>query len=188
MNLLNLLGSWTFISSSSWSWPESESLVSYKNHVAPRDVPTLVSTSERLKADGYRFKNEPVRVIRNESTKNGTETVSYKVLGFAHFIKSDGKLTVEIEGNGYPTVEEAVINSTTTIRRVFYDGEPIEGGKGQLKRCREIALRLFAEHGKHLISDGTVIVPYHTRGGRGGWKAKVASRRFPVRELQALCA
>lgn len=185
---MDLLGSWTFMSSSSWSWPESESLVSYKNHIAPRDVPALVSISERLVADGYKFKNEPVRVIRNESTKNGTKAISYKVLGFAHFRKVDGKLVVRIEGNGYPTVEEAVINSITRIERAFYDGEPVEGGKGQLKRCKEIALRLLAEHGKHLISDGTIIVPYHTRGGRGGWKAKVASRRFPVRELQALCA
>jgi len=61
--------------------------------------------------------------------------------------------------------------------------EPIPEGEGQVKRAREMAVKILEPLRGLLPSNVEVQVPYATRGGRGGIRTKIAIRRFKQSEL-----
>lgn len=160
--------------------------VAYGNHIVPEVVPALVTLRERLTTAGYEFVAQPVHVIREERTAGGAAEakITYQVSHWARFRQGAGVLIAEVEGSG-DTLAEAVSTAQTKIGEIRYGQAPVASGRGQATTCREIARQLFAAHGAWLAPKGQVVVPYYTRGGRGGWMGKVARRRFDPADLQA---
>ncbi len=155
------------------------------NTVLPTVVPAVIELVERLQAEGYAFDGNPVHVSKTVKKESSVEpgSVSYGVGHVLYFSRGDGQLLVDVRGGG-TTLAEAAAAAQATVREIRYQGVPIPGGRGQLNTCREIARRLLAEHGHHLPAVGQIVVGYLTAGGRGGWIAKTAARRFTIDELR----
>ena len=157
-----------------------------ENHVThiaeiPANIPCVEELKAKLARDGYVYNPEYKLYAYRSVNNTNTEYYIHCRIGFD---KSDGRLIYQVTSEYCSSVDEAVVEARATLSSCFYIGDLIEMGKGQLAKCKAIALRLANEHSLYLQESHVIVVSYESRGGRGGWKAKIADRRFSVNELR----
>lgn len=174
---------WEWVSFTSGMRPDggTAAVTTYRNYVAPEDVPALGALRAQLATAGYTFAEASVAVY---AIRAGPDQLPrYEVSHRAAFRQDDGLLIVGVRSPEQETVEEALVTATTRISELRYAGV-VPGGRGQTRQCGEIAARIYAAHGQYLPPNGQVIVAYATRGGRYGRLAKTGHRYFEPAELR----
>lgn len=161
----------------------------FHTKVKAMDIPALIVKAAELRNDGFALTgDEIIRVYKVVQTRpNKQQVFSYEIRSAVYFINGTTALTVNVYCGFAYSLDEAIRDVIVTNGNLVHLGDPIEGGKGQLNRCKEIAENIFSKFG-HLIIDhnNVVCVEYKTRGGKGGWAAKIAERRFYPTELMAV--
>lgn len=143
-------------------------------------IPSVEELKSKLAIDGYVYNPEYKLYVYRSVSNDTTEYYVHCRIGFD---KRDGRLMMQVASEHCATVEGAITKSQISLQSCFYLGDVVAMGKGQANRCKAIALRLASEHATYLRDSHVIVVPYESRGGRGGWKAKIADRRFSVNEL-----
>lgn len=178
-----LLRDWTWCSY--YSVSGSYQVTDYDSAVLPTVIPELAKKIVELEGDGFVLLDNEIPIWKSVKESADGTVVYYSVNHDCRFQNGDTILKVLVKNTFCSSAEETISGAMCVNLSLHYAGNPIEGGKGQIKKCREIAEDIFAKWGrlKGLYSD--VIVPYATRGGRGGWKSKIAERSFEFREETA---
>jgi hypothetical protein len=113
-----------------------------------------------------------------------SRTSEVEVRGRLDLRKGDSGLVLGIEGRG-PTWPKAFESAKVIVVSLSHLGQIEPGGKGQMKRLRDLAVRLANEN-RDALADSTPVYVYGaTRGGRGGWAAKTISKYWRADELLA---
>jgi hypothetical protein len=188
-----------------WQWggsmlagftdPDILSETYYSQPLEPTNVPVYIEFVEKLHAQGYRPKKVNASMGK-QSTKRrhptaddpaGTltqDTYSVTITLYAH-ATGEGGLKYHLYGQG--ASPDAAIEAVTARENhdgLYYLGEPLPMGKGQIKRAKAIALTMIEENRTHLNDKGYVYVDVLTRAGRYGLKGiKVTERCFNIGEL-----
>ena len=165
---------------------KGERLMVYSSRVPYAEVPAVVKELDALKEKGWQPAFDGITVYKYSGEAGDT----YQVKSRFMVKNEEAGLRLEANSPALVSLEDAVNAVAINRGSLIYFGDPVEGGKGQLKRCREIAKRIVercgTEAGTSRIYDGQyVLVDYETRGGRGGRTAKIATRRFTFEELGA---
>ena len=143
-------------------------------------VPALAELAVRMAAAGYAPVSTSVRAWQTRTS--GIPDI-YHFDGYASFDKGDGRVKVRVTSPEATTLALAAEMASVKPEDIVFVGDPVAGGDGQARRCFDIARRLLQEHGAFLGAGGQVVVRYCTRGGRGGWNAKIAERAFSPSDL-----
>jgi hypothetical protein len=159
----------------------------FYSEISAMDFEALVIKAKELMLDGFVFaEGESVTIHRVDEIKDQKIVVTYYDIRETIYAKNNTTaLAVNVYCGIASSIEKAIEDAIVTTGKLVYLGDPIEGGKGQLKRCKEIAMEIFRKHGNYLKKYDVVCVEYKTRGGKGGWASKIAERSFYSSELIA---
>lgn len=162
-----------------------QTTTTYRAVIDVESVPAAEELVQQMEGAGYRLEDRTLDATMREDWREGEgTTVTY---GFQHsmkFVKGNAALVARVQSGWFLTVLEAVGAATAVVTDIWHRGGLVPGGKGQLNKCKRIGRELWQQHGHLVGSDRPqVVVPYETRGGRGGWKVKTARRAFTPGEL-----
>lgn len=168
-----------------WAWcayyavSGSYQITDYGSAVLPTSIPRLSEKIAELGRHGFVLLDDEIPVYKSikETTNNKIEIV-YNINHDCRFRNGEVILKVLVKRVQCASVDEAVSGAICTNLSLHFDGDPVDGGKGQIGKCRKIADEIFEKWGHLKGFASPVIVPYKTRGGRGGWKPKIAERSF----------
>lgn len=171
-----------------WEWcafyavSGSYSVTDYGSAVL--SIPALVKKMAELESEGFVLLDDEIPVWKSvKETANGQTEIIYNVNHDCKFQNGDTILHVLVKGIHCASVKEAVLGAICVNLSLRYAGEPIAAGNGQIKTCQRIASEIFEKWGRLKGFASPVIVPYATRGGRGGWKPKIAHRSFEFKQI-----
>lgn len=157
----------------------------YEATLEADSVPAVEKMMARLEKARFHLEDKTLKISMQKGWVEGEGTsVTY---GFNHtlkFVKGNAALIVDVHCKWLPSLPEAIEAATAVVEAVWHRGDLVPGGKGQLNKCKRIGRELWETHG-HLVDapKPQIVVPYLTRGGRGGWKQKTARRVFTPMEL-----
>lgn len=162
-----------------------QSTTTYRAAVDAESVPAAEKLVQQMEKAGFCLEDRTLDVtMREDWTEGEGTTVTF---GFQHsmkFVKGNAALVARVQSGWFLTVPEAVEAATAVVTDIWHRGDLVPGGKGQLNKCKRIGRELWQQHGHLVGSDRPqIVVPYETRGGRGGWKVKTARRAFTPSEL-----
>lgn len=162
-----------------------QSTTTYRAAVDAESVPAAEKLVQQMEKAGFCLEDRTLdATMREDWTEGQGTTVTY---GFQHsmkFVKGNATLVARVQSGWFLTVPEAVDGATAVVTDIWHRGGMVPGGKGQLNKCKRIGRELWQQHGHLVGSDRPqIVVPYETRGGRGGWKVKTARRAFSPSEL-----
>lgn len=163
-----------------------QSTTTYRAVIDVESVPAVEKLVQQMEEAGYCLEDRTVDVTMREDWREGEgTTVTY---GFQHsvkFVKGSAALVARVQSGWFLTVAEAVETATAVVAAIWHRGDLVPGGKGQLNKCKRIGRELWQQHGHLVGADAPeIVVPYETRGGRGGWKVKVARRVLTPGDLR----
>lgn len=152
------------------------------------EIPTLINKAEEFRCDGFVLFGDQTIKIRRTDTSRPDEPleISYEIRDTVYLKNETVALAINIYCGTAKSIEEAINDVIVTTGNLVYLGIPIEGGKGQIKRCKEIAGDIFKKFGHYLKKYDVICVEYKTRGGKGGWMSKIAERRFYSSEFVSI--
>jgi len=152
-------------------------------------VPALAENYEIMLDMGFSYSKESSVSVCRHTKEVGRDdekvtTVTYSMGFNLIFNKDHAAIVYNVKGHGN-SVDEAINSAYVALDRcsVRYNAEPLEMGKGQIIKAKEIARSLFRDFPDYLPEGHEVRVPVHTRGGKYGWKAKIAHREFSKESL-----
>ncbi len=152
----------------------------------PYDVyPAVCALVHVVAKHGFVPAQRIFEVIRTEITEVGKTAVSYSIDTTLKLKNGNAALYLTLRGDA-DTMALLPQQVTAHLKVVKWDGDIVDWGKGQIKRCRAIAMDLFRAHTAvfEMAPAMGVTVPSWTRGGRGGRNgAKVAVRSILRDEL-----
>lgn len=157
------------------------------NKVSIDQFPALLQKAEELKKEGFSLTDgQFVRVMRTEIIRNDLPSeFNFTIRDVIFFRNETTSLGVNVF-NYSSEIHKLADGIIITHQDLYHLGDPIESGKGQLNKCKEIALGIFLKHGHLLPENNVICVEYKTRGGKGGWARKIAQRRFYRSELEQI--
>lgn len=151
------------------------------------EIPAWVAIDEQLTARGWSLQllNNIRSLQRKEETTNGQRLPDqYWIVENALYAKGDDRLLVAIRAGRVESRDEALSTAIASLLEIF-NHYPMQPGKGQLNLARTEAKRLLEVAQSLPGLPKNICVLYHTRGGRGGWKQKIARRVFTPAEVTA---
>lgn len=163
-----------------------KSTTMYRAALEADSVPAAEQLIERLEKMGFSLDDRTLDATRREIWTEGQPVkVCYSFDHTMRFVKGKAALVARVRSGWFGTVSEAVETATAVVEAIWHRGDLVPGGKGQLTKCKRIARELWRLHG-HLVETEhpQIVVPYLTRGGRGGWKQKTARRQFSPADLK----
>lgn len=170
-----LLRDWTFFSLQIYG---SSKTMDYESAVSSSSIPALTQRIRELKEYGFFINTDEILVWKSVATKYDNIKITFNIGQTCYFRNGETTLEVHIFSKHCESIEEAIENTTCTNVILKYDGNPVEMGMGQARKCKKIADEIWQKWGHFAPCLHSVVVPYETRGGRGGWKKKIAHRTF----------
>jgi hypothetical protein len=171
------------------SWQEGERSYQRTMHRRAGALPTAaVALQERL--EGLGFSCTWLSEILRTTTVTPDASVTYGAFARLTAVRGDTCLTLIVSGSG--SVDEGSAHTSATVGRALLTAaarlEPIIAGRGQKQLARQRAEALVAATSDVHDLVGSVEVSRATRGGRGGWKNKVARTAWSLQELLGMVA
>ena len=156
----------------------------YFKDLPAEGIPVLASRIADLQARGFTLVANGSRLNKQVVESEGHPAEIYYWLEETAYME-DGKVKIRVRiTSKADSPELAIANAQAVIPEVAYAKSTVEGGKGQMKRCAQIAAEVFNKYGDLIEEGGYISIPYWTAGGRGGWKTKKAYRCFDIKDLK----
>jgi len=166
---------------------EAQLPVSWYADPANSPLPGFAQTVERITKTGFVYVRASSSLLFTKSVVREDGCATYGVYGWLHFTKDD--LMFRQRVTSAPSTDAP---SALASIRFEHDGMAlissvlVEGGQGQLERARSHAADMLRRAGDASLYLDSCEVECRTRGGRGGWRDKTLTKRFPVKEIAML--